>query len=158
MNGIHVGQWRRACALARPQASRQDVRASAVAWLDMSSQRFRFGEKMNALDQMHALRLVATVESFRAAFAPAATRSAATYVFVQPDALLKMGRAPLDGRRAARSFVRTRSAWRRAPRDRTSTTPQRRLPMAMSAAQTAASRQALGAVLLQRQRRTERDA
>lgn len=96
MNGIRVGQWRRARALARPQASRHDLLARAAAWLDMSSQRFRFGEQMNALDQMHALRLVATVESLGAAFAPAATRSAATYVFVQPNALLKMGRAPFD--------------------------------------------------------------
>ena len=78
------------CA-TRLEASRQDLRARAAPWLHTSSQ--RFGEQTNALDEARdaASRFVES-----AAFAPAATRSAATYVFVQPEALLKMGRAPFD--------------------------------------------------------------
>jgi len=74
----------------------------------------------------HATQAPRFVES--AAFAPAAERSAATCVLVQPDALLKMGRALLDGRRAARSSVRTRSARRRAPRGRACTSSLCRCP------------------------------
>ena len=37
-----------ACALARLQASRHDLLARVPAWLDMSSQRFRFGENSDA--------------------------------------------------------------------------------------------------------------
>ena len=37
-----------ACALARLQASRHALLARVPAWLDMSSQRFRFGENSDA--------------------------------------------------------------------------------------------------------------